>query len=199
METNERREPVILHQVPLLPGLQAKTLIIESLPLLQLSPEHIQLLRKEGKYQAFVMMPASKAKELCDLKEVALGKHRVYVRRHYNGFQVFVSRLHEQLTAEDLKTTLSAEFGAVAEIEILLPHEGAKNRWRHCYIRFEKDEAAEKCLFSAKKILVRGQDLHVARAYTIGQNEETDKKLFVKVVGPSDDNEEVERVLNVRA
>lgn len=65
-----------------------------------------------------------------------------------------------------------------------LPHEGAKSKVRHCYIRFQREEDAEKCIFSAKKILVKGSELKVARAYAMGENEDTDKKLFLKVISP---------------
>jgi hypothetical protein len=37
----------------------------------------------------------------------------------------------------------------------------------------------------------------VARPYAVGENEETDKKLFIKVVAGNDDSEEMEIALNV--
>lgn len=36
---------------------------------------------------------------------------------------------------------------------------------------------------------MKDKDIKVARAYAIGENEETDKKLFLKVLSPIDDIE----------
>ena len=46
-------------------------------------------------------------------------------------------------------------------------------------------------------ILVKGFDLKVARAYAIGENEDTDKKLFLKVISQIEDLEDLERTINV--
>jgi len=46
MENSERRDPVILHQVPLLPELEAKTLIIAAFPNANLAVDNIQLIKK---------------------------------------------------------------------------------------------------------------------------------------------------------
>lgn len=37
----------------------------------------------------------------------------------------------------------------------------------------------------------------MARPYAVGENEETDKKLFIKVVAGNDDSEDMEIALNV--
>ena len=49
--------PVVLHQVPLLPQPEAKAAIITALPNVPLTADHILLIRKEAKYQAFVTLP----------------------------------------------------------------------------------------------------------------------------------------------
>ena len=46
MEVTEKREPVALYQVPLLPELEVKSLIISSFPQLALNLQHIQLRKK---------------------------------------------------------------------------------------------------------------------------------------------------------
>jgi hypothetical protein len=52
----------------------------------------------------------------------------------------------------------------------------------HCYIRYQDDESAEKCLFFEGKHSIKNKDdLKVVRAFKIGQNDETDKKLFLKI------------------
>jgi hypothetical protein len=98
---------------------------------------------------------------------------------------------------QDVHAAIEADFGKVLKVEDELPHEGAKSKVRHCYIQFENEQDAEKCILSHKKILVKGLDLKVARAYAIGENEDTDKKLFLKVVSQIEDLEDLERTLNV--
>jgi hypothetical protein len=154
--------------VPLLPELQVKTLIIDSLPELKLTPAHIRLTRKDDKFQAYLMVPAAKVAELCSLKELNLGKEKVFIRKCFCDFHVFVSKLPDGLTVQDVHAGIEAEFGKVLKVEEEQPHEGAKSKVRHCYIRFQKEADAEKCIFSAKKILVKGSDLKVARAYAMG-------------------------------
>lgn len=46
-------------------------------------------------------------------------------------------------------------------------------------------------------MVVKNFELRVARPYAVGENEETDKKLFIKVVAGNDDSEEMEIALNV--
>jgi hypothetical protein len=71
------------------------------------------------------------------------------------------------------------------------PHEGAKQKLRHCFVQFEKDEDAEKCLFNQKKVIVKGEEVRPSRSYGFGENEETDKKLFVKIEGNVDNTDEL--------
>lgn len=68
MEETNKREHVILYEVPLLPEAEVRLLIISSLPQAKLTPEDIKLRKKEGKYQAFVMVPSAKVNEICALK-----------------------------------------------------------------------------------------------------------------------------------
>lgn len=152
MEVEEHKESIILHHIPFLPELEAKALIIQSFPQLHLNSSDIQLLRSGDKYQAFLIVPATQLAEICDLKEMAFGKDKIFIRKGFTNFQVFVSKLPDGLTSEEVKASLEAEFGKVLKVEEVQPHLGAKNKFRHCYIRFENDEDAEKCLFSSKKI-----------------------------------------------
>jgi hypothetical protein len=93
MKSNETREPIVLHQVPVLPELEAKALIIKLLSGASLRTEDILLRRKEGKYQAFVMIPSGKVEEICSLKELTSGNDKIFVRKWYANYQVFVGRL----------------------------------------------------------------------------------------------------------
>ncbi len=73
MESTDSREPIVLHQVPSLAELQVKALIIKALPEALLRTEDILLRKKEGKYQAFLMVPSAKLEDICNLKEVSVG------------------------------------------------------------------------------------------------------------------------------
>ena len=64
MEGGDKREPIVLYEVPLLPEQEVKGLIIKALPQGDLSPQHVVLRKKEGKYQAFVMVPSAKAQQI---------------------------------------------------------------------------------------------------------------------------------------
>lgn len=79
----------------------------------------------------------------------------------------------------------------------MLPHEGSKNKFRHLYLQFERAEDAEKCLFSNVKLSAKNYELRVARAYGFGENEETDKKIFIKVVTTPENAEEMETTISV--
>lgn len=68
---------------------------------------------------------------------------------------------------------------------------------RHCYIQFAKDEDAEACLFSYKRLKVKEIELKPSRAYSMVETDETDKKLFLKVTSQQDDQDDLERTINV--
>ncbi len=55
----------------------------------------------------------------------------------------------------------------------------------------------KKCLFSNVKLNAKNYELRVARAYGFGENEETDKKIFIKVVTSPENTEEMETTINV--
>jgi hypothetical protein len=46
-------------------------------------------------------------------------------------------------------------------------------------------------------LTVKNQELRVARPYAFGQNEETDKKIFIKVVSSPENLPEMEAAINV--
>ena len=163
-----QKAPVVLHQVPLLPQLEAKVAIVKALSQVPLSTDDILLTRKEGKYQAFLSLPLQQAEQLCQLKELTVASERVYVRKWFDGFQVFVGGVPETMSAEEVGAYIEGEFGHVAKTEEVMPHEGSKMKLKHLYIKFEKDEDAEKCLFSGKKLVINKAELRVARAYAYG-------------------------------
>lgn len=196
MESNER-DPVVLHNLPLLPESELKALIISTLPEHALSPNNILLRRKEDRQQAFLMLPSTQATAFCGRKELQLGGEKVYVRRWYSDYQVFVGRLPEGVSLEEATSVIAAQFGKIRRFEEVLPHEGSKNKFRHLYLQFENQEDAEKCLFSPQKLIVKNYELRVARSYAFGENEETDKKLFIKVVSSPENSEDLETTISV--
>lgn len=138
MKSNEGREPIVLHQVPISSELQTKALIIKLLPGALLRTDDILLRRKEGKYQAFVMVPSSKVEEICNLKELTNGNDKIFVRKWYSNYQVFVGRLPESVSANDVISSISSQFGKITKYEEVQPHEGSKNKFRHLYLQFER-------------------------------------------------------------
>jgi hypothetical protein len=87
------REPIVLHQVPVLGEAEVKAVIMKLLPEASLRSEDILLRRKEGKYQAFVMVPSGKVEEVCAMKEVTYNQEKIFLRKWYSNYQVFVGRL----------------------------------------------------------------------------------------------------------
>lgn len=52
-------------------------------------------------------------------------------------------------------------------------------------------------MFCYKKLKIKEFEVRSSRAYGMTENDETDKKLFLKVLSPCDDQEDLERALNV--
>ena len=53
---------------------------------------------------------------------------------------------------------------------------------RHCYIKFVKDEDANNVIYHEKRhVLKKDEELRVHRTYTIKNDEQTDKKFFLKL------------------
>jgi hypothetical protein len=197
MESQAPRLPVVLHHLPHLPEPDITALLTQALPEARLAPQHLLLRKKEDSFQAFLMVPAEHADAICARKELLIAGEKVYIRR-WHDYQVFVGRLQEGLSLEEVKSALEAQFGKIARLEEVLPHEGSKNKLRHLYLQFERAEEAEKCLFNPQRLVVKNQELRVARPYGFGQNEETDKKLFIKVLSSGDNLQEMETAINVR-
>ena len=62
---------------------------------------------------------------------------------------------------------------------------------KHCYVQFDKDADAEKFLFSYKKLKVKDFELRPSRAYGMSETDDTDKKIFLKIVSQYDDQEDL--------
>jgi CDP-diacylglycerol pyrophosphatase len=92
------------------------------LPQALLTPQDILLRRKEGKYQAFLMVPTTKVEEICALKELSIANNIVFVRRWFANYQVFVGRLPETLALEDVTSAISSQFGRIIKYEEVQPH-----------------------------------------------------------------------------
>ena len=108
---------------------------------------------------------------MCQLKEIIIGNERVFIRKWFEGFQVFVGGVPESLTGKEVGAYIEGQFGNIVKTEEVLPHEGSKVKVKHLYLQFRKDEDAEKCLFSSKKLIINKAELRVARAYAFGENE----------------------------
>lgn len=143
------------------------------------------------------MVPSSQSGAICARKELQLASEKVFIRRWFSGYHVFVGRLPEGVTLEEATAAISSQFGRITKFEEVLPHEGSKNKFRHLYLQFERQEDAEKCLFSIQKLVVKNHELRVARPYAFGENEETDKKLFIKVVSSANSSEDLETTITV--
>ena len=100
---SDRRNPITLSEVPLLPEPEIKSLIIKALPQAMLSPEHIKLRKKENKYQAFVMVPASSVDHICSLKSLVICKEAVTIKKPFTEAQVFIKRIPDSLAMEEIK------------------------------------------------------------------------------------------------
>lgn len=126
----------MLHQVPVLGEGEVKALIMRLLPGACLRTQDILLRRKEGKYQAFLMVPSSKVEEVVALKELSYNNDKIYLRKWYSSYQVFVGRLPESLSLKDVISSISGQFGPILKYEEVQPHEGSKNKFRHLYLQF---------------------------------------------------------------
>lgn len=96
---------------------------------------------------------------------------KVFIRKWFDDCQVFVGSVPEAISVKDVEAYMESHFGKVLKTEEVLPHEGAKIRMKHLYIQFQRDDDAEKCLFSSKKLVINDAELRVARAYHHGENE----------------------------
>lgn len=140
MEPTDKRQTIALYEFPLVPELEVKSWIIKGLPQADLSPQHIYLRKKEGKYQAFVMVPSSKISEILGLKSLVINKEQIIIKKTYFDAQVFIGRIADTLSIEEIRAHLEAEFGKIAWIHEGQPHEEVKtNKLRHSYIQFERD------------------------------------------------------------
>lgn len=136
MESGERREPIVLYGVPLLPELEVKTLIINALPQADVAPKDLTLKKKENKYQVFLKVPSSKVQEICALKDFTINKEPVCIRRSFTEAQVFISRIPDQVAIDEILKFLEDKFGKIAKYHEGQPHEEVKPKLRHCYIQF---------------------------------------------------------------
>ena len=70
---------------------------------------------------------------------------------------------------------------------------------RHCYIKFRNEEDVNKCLFYPKHQFDSFLEIKVAGTYGIGENEESDRIIFIKITPRvQQSSENMEAQLNVR-
>lgn len=106
MEPTEKRQTIALYQFPQQSELEVKSLIIKALPQAALTPQHIFLRKKEAKFQAFVMVPANKVSDILAQKSVIINKENIIIKKTYFDAQVFVSRIPDNVTMDEIKTHL---------------------------------------------------------------------------------------------
>ena len=129
-----------------------------------------------------MMVPSSTVDQICTLKTLLINKEAVTIKKPYTEAQVFIKRIPDTLSIEEVRTNIEAEFGKIAKIHEGQPFEETKSKFRHCYIQFVNDQDAEKCIFHPKPIVAKGSELRPSRTFAMTEGEETDKKLFLKIV-----------------
>jgi len=124
--------------------------------------------------------------KLLNLTDIKVAGKTVPLKKCFPNHQIYINKVPDNYTKEEI-TKYFSNFGKILNVE-LFPAEGnwenskEKSNTNHCYIRFEKDEDAEKCLFAEERHTIKNNDpIRVVRAYKVGQNDETDKKLFLKI------------------
>lgn len=71
---------------------------------------------------------------------MVINKENIIIKKTYFDAQVFIGRIPDTLTIEEIRGYLEAEFGKISWIHEGQPHEEVKtNKLRHSYIQFEKD------------------------------------------------------------
>lgn len=82
------------------------------------------------------MIPSEKVTEVCNIKELNIANEKVFVRKWFSNYQVFVGRLPESLSSEEVRAGIQSQFGNITKYEEVQPHEGSKNKFRHLYLQF---------------------------------------------------------------
>lgn len=93
------------------------------------------------------------------------------IKKPFTEAQVFIGSIPDKLSVEQIRTFMEAEFGKIVKIQEGQPHEESKAKIRHCYIQFERDEDAEKCLFAPRKITINDAEVRLSRAYAINESD----------------------------
>lgn len=60
------------------------------------------------------------------------------------------------MTNEEILKYLESEIGKIEDKKEGHGHEKEKSKFRHIYIQFASEEDAEKCLFTPKKLTIKG-------------------------------------------
>lgn len=140
------------------------------------------------------------ANEVCQKKELKVAGEIINVRRYFSDFQIFINKLHDDITRDKVAEYFS-RFGKVKDVAITeahtQEHDHTKPANRHCYVKFANEDDVDKCLFEPKHQINNYPDIKVVRTYRIGENEESDRKIFIKIVPQVQKTEDMEKWLNV--
>lgn len=68
------------------------------------------------------MVPSDKVEQICAKKELNVAGEKVFVRRWFCDYQVFIGRLPEGLSLEETIAAISARFGKITRYEEVQPH-----------------------------------------------------------------------------
>ena len=88
------------------------------------------------------MVPQDKVDSICLMKVVTINKENVIIKKPFTEAQVFIGRIPDAVSIDDLRTKVESEFGKITKIHEGQPHEETKSKLKHCYIQFEKSEDA---------------------------------------------------------
>ena len=112
----------------------------------------IVLSKKDNKYNAYAQTTEEHEEKLLNLTDIKVAGKTVPLKKCFPNHQIYINKVPDNYTKEEI-TKYFSNFGKILNVE-LFPAEGnwenakEKSNTNHCYIRFEKDEDAEKCLFA---------------------------------------------------
>jgi hypothetical protein len=118
------------------------------------------------------------AAKLSELKTINIGKENVNVGRYFHDYQIFV-RKPDSVLKQKVREYFE-QFGDVVDIVVTEPTD--QKQRNHCYIKMKDDEAIDKIVL-AKLHKIGEEDIKVLRTFGLGEDSESDKKLFLKIEG----------------
>jgi hypothetical protein len=103
------------------------------------------------------------------------------VDRFYHDYQLFVKK-PESVSKDKLREYFQ-QFGEVVDIAELEFTEQKSHGHNYCYIKMKDDKVIDGILLAKLHKLNEKDEVRVKRTFGIGEDRESDKKLFMKVDG----------------